>query len=168
MARRKLAFPEGMIETVEATRTRGTILCAGSKSGLNGMTIGWIAIGNTWGRPCCAVLVRPSRYTYVFMEEGNSFTVNTLSEDLQSAVDLFGEKSGRDLNKFADAGITPAKGLSVDSPYIAEADLVIECKTAFKQPMDPKLIKAPFVKAAYEDGDYHTVYYGEITSIHAK
>jgi flavin reductase (DIM6/NTAB) family NADH-FMN oxidoreductase RutF len=168
MARTKLVFPEGTVETIEATRSRGTILCAGTKSGRNGMTIGWITIGNAWGRPCCAVLVRPSRYTYKFMEEGDSFTVNTLSTELQDAVDLFGDKSGRDMDKFKAAKVTPAKGLAVESPYIKEADLVIECKTAFKTPMDPKLIKSEYVTEMYEDGDYHTIYYGEIVSVHAK
>jgi len=168
MARTKLVFPEGTVETIEATRSRGTILCAGTKAGYNGMTIGWITIGNAWGRPCCAVLVRPSRYTYKFMEEGSTFTVSTLSTELQHAVDLFGDKSGRDMDKFKAAKVTAAKGLAVEAPYVKEADLVIECKIAFKSPINPKLIMADYVKEMYEEGDYHTIYYGEIVCVHAK
>ena len=168
MARRKLAFPEGTAEVIEATRTRGTILAAASPAGQNGMTIGWITVGSVWGRPCCAVLVRESRHTHAIIEEADSFTVNVLPESLQDAVDLFGEKSGRDLDKFEAAEITPVKGEAVSSPYVRQAQLVVECRIAFKQPMDPALVSADYVKGCYGDGDYHTVYYGEIVAIHAK
>lgn len=168
MTRRELAFPEGAVECIEVTRKRGTILCAASADGQNGMAIGWVNIGSIWGRPVCTVLVRPSRHTFGFMEAGDSFTVNVLGDDRHDAVDLFGTRSGRDMDKFKEAGLTPAHGLSVNSPFIAEADLVVECKTACKQRVDPELILADFVKSAYAAGDYHTVYFGEILSIHAK
>ena len=168
MARKKLDFPNGVVDCIEATRSRGTILCAGDSKASNGMTIGWISIGHAWGREGCAVLVRPSRHTFTFMESGDSFTVNVLSEKLQEAVDLFGDKSGRDMDKFAAAKLTRVKGEKVSAPYIKEADLVIECKIALKQPMNPSLISADFVRECYESGDYHTIYYGEIVAIHAK
>ena len=168
MARQERQFPYGAIEMVEATRTRGTILCAGGPSGPNGMAIGWITIGSIWGRPICTVLARPSRHTFTVMETGDSFTVNLLSEKLQDAVTLFGTKSGRDGDKFAEAGVTAAKGRVVASPYIAEADLVIECKIAARTPLDPKLFSADFVRDCYRQDDHHMVYYGEIASIHIK
>ncbi len=168
MERKRLEFPDGIVEVIDATRTRGTIVCAGDQSGSNGMTIGWITIGSSWSRPICAVLVRPSRYTHKFMESGDSFTVNVLPEDLQGAVDLFGTESGRDMDKFAEAPLTATKGLMVASPYIAEASLVVECRIAFKQPMDRSLITADWVEDFYGGEDYHTIYYGEILAIHAK
>ncbi len=166
MARKEMQFPEGVLECIEATRSGGSIVCAGSSEGVNGMTIGWINIGSIWGRPIATVLIRPSRHTFKVIEAGDSFTVNVMPTDLKSAVMLFGSKSGRDMDKFEAAGITPADGLAVKSPYIAQADLVIECRIAFKQPMDKDLISAEFVREAYSSGDYHTIYYGEIVSIH--
>jgi len=168
MPRKTLQFPEGVVDCINATSDRGTILCAGDSKAANGMAIGWINIGHIWGRNGCAVLVRPTRHTFKFMESGDSFTVNVLSEKLQAAVDLFGEKSGRDMDKFAAAKLTKVKGESVAAPYIKEADLVIECRIAFKQPMNPSLICADFVRECYAAGDYHTVYYGEILRIHGK
>ena len=163
-----MAFPAGTVEVIEATRTRGTILCAASARGRNGMTIGWITIGNVWGRPCCVVLVRESRHTHTIIEGADSFTVSVLPESLQEAVDLFGEQSGRDMNKFEAAKVTPVKGQAVDSPYIKDAQLVIECKIAFRQTMNPELIRADYVKGCYIEGDFHTIYYGEIAAIHGK
>jgi len=168
MARRELEFPQGVLDCIEATRTRGSVLVASSRDGMNAMTIGWITIGSVWGRPCCTVLVRPSRYTYRFIEEGDSFTVNVLPEEMNEAVSLLGTRSGREIDKFTEAGITAADSMKVQCPHIAEADLVIECRTAMKQPIDPSLIFADYVHEAYAAGDYHTVYFGEILAIHAK
>jgi flavin reductase (DIM6/NTAB) family NADH-FMN oxidoreductase RutF len=168
MSRKSLEFPDGITDCINATRSGGTILVAGDGDSCNGMTIGWVTIGSVWGRPMCVVLVRYSRYTYEFMEKSESFTVNQLPADLKGAVDLFGTRSGRDMDKFKEARITTAPGLEVSSPYIAESDYAIECKTAFKSPMDPELISADFVKGCYPTGDYHMVYYGEIVAIHEK
>lgn len=167
MARKELDFPEGIVDCIEATRKRGTVLVASSRDGVNAMTIGWITIGSVWGRPCCTVLVRPSRHTYKFIEKGDSFTVNVLPEDMNDAVDLLGTRSGRDMDKFKEAGITAADSIQVRCPHIAEADYVIECKTAMKQPIEPSLISADYVHEAYAAGDHHTVYFGEIVAIHA-
>jgi flavin reductase (DIM6/NTAB) family NADH-FMN oxidoreductase RutF len=168
MSRKALEFPEGIVDCINATRSGGTIIVAGDMGSHNGMTIGWISIGSVWGRPVCVVLVRHSRHTYGFMENGDSFTVNMMSSEHKPAVDLFGSRSGRDMDKFEAAGITAEQGTAVASPYIAEADYVIECKTAFKSPMDPELISADYVKDCYPSGDYHTCYYGEILAIHKK
>jgi len=168
MARKRLEFPTGILDCIDVTRERGTILASAGPAGTNGMTIGWITIGFAWGRPCCVVLVRKSRHTCTVMEQAESFTVNVLPEKLQKAVDLFGEASGRDMDKFAAAKITPVKGETVDSPYVKEADLAIECKIAFKSRMDPSLISADYVRKCYGDDDYHTMYYGEITAIHRR
>ena len=166
MARTSLEFPMGIDEVLAATSTRGTILCASSSAGANGMTIGWISIGHIWGEPICTVMVRPSRHTFKIIEAADSFTVNVLPESLQSAVDLFGEKSGRDLDKFKAAKLTTAKGLSVSSPFIEQSTLALECTIAYKQPLEPHRIKADFITDMYGQADYHTFYYGKVVSIH--
>lgn len=168
MARKSLKYPQGIVECINATYGRGTILAAKSGAGVNGMTIGWIHAGFAWGRPCVTVMVRPSRHTHKVIEQADSFTVSVLPKSLQAAVDLFGTKSGRDMDKFEAAKITAAKAESVDSVYVKEATLVIECKISFKQPMDATLISADYVKKCYGSGDYHTLYFGEVTAIHGK
>lgn len=166
MARKTIKYPNGLVQCLKATYERGTILCAKSKAGVNGMAIGWIHFGWAWGRPCCAVMVRPSRYTFKIIEKADSFTVNVLPKRRQAAVDLFGTKSGRDMDKFAATGLVPVKARSVNSVYIKQAELVVECRISFKQPMNSKLISAQYVKSCYPKGDHHTLYLGEITAIH--
>jgi len=168
MARRKLQFPEGIVDCINATRSGGTILIAGNAADCNGMAIGWISIGSIWGRPSCTVLVRESRHTFGYMEKNGTFTVNVLDGGFAEAVNLFGTESGRDMDKFDATGLTKAAGVAVECPHIAEADYVIECRTAFKSPMDPALVSADYVKGCYGSGDYHTCYYGEIVAIHAE
>ena len=42
--------------------------------------------------------------------------------------DYFGIASGRDVDKFAVAGLTAVQGEFVDAPYVGEFPLVLECK----------------------------------------
>jgi flavin reductase (DIM6/NTAB) family NADH-FMN oxidoreductase RutF len=42
--------------------------------------------------------------------------------------DYFGMASGRKIDKFAAAGLTPVRGELVDAPYVQEFPLVLECK----------------------------------------
>ena len=44
-----------------------------STSHYNAMTIGWGSIGYIWRRPFIQVVVRPTRYTYEFMEKYDGY-----------------------------------------------------------------------------------------------
>ena len=81
----------------------GLLLAATKRSGeSNVMTIGWGTVGVVWGLPMFTVLVRPSRFTYQFIEDAGEFTVNVPSPDMRAFVDFCGTRSGRDVNKFAE------------------------------------------------------------------
>lgn len=83
------------------------------------MTIGWGALGNIWGKPVFTVMVRHSRYTHELIEAHNEFTVSfPLTAAFSKALGLCGSKSGRDMDKFAAAEITPAEGQTVKVPVI--------------------------------------------------
>ena len=62
-------------ETITTLGKCGCLLLSGEKEKSNVMTIGWGLIGQLWGKPCFMVAVRPSRYTFKFMEESGEFTV---------------------------------------------------------------------------------------------
>jgi hypothetical protein len=47
-----------------------------------------------------------------------------------AAVDFLGLASGRDMDKFTAAGLTPVRAEFVDAPYVAEFPMVIECRLA--------------------------------------
>ena len=130
------------------------------------MTIEWGSIGKVWGIPLVQIFVRPSRYTYQFLEQYNSSTLSCFSEEYRQALLLLGTKSGRDGNKITEAGLTPIAANHVASPIFNEAELTIECQ---------KMYWDDIVSAQMSDGEAisrfgrlpepHRVYYGKIVAI---
>jgi flavin reductase (DIM6/NTAB) family NADH-FMN oxidoreductase RutF len=78
--------------------------------------------------PCVTVSVRKSRHTYDAIVERKAFTVGIASEPWLKQADYVGIASGRDVDKFAVAGLTPVKGDLVDAPYASEFPVVLECR----------------------------------------
>ena len=87
-----------------------------------------------WGGTCCSeppaltISLRKSRHSYDSILERKAFTVNIPSESQLVAADYTGLVSGRDVDKFAAAGLTAVASDVVDAPYVAEFPLVIECR----------------------------------------
>ena len=50
------------------------------KKDFNGMTIAWGSLGTMWHRPFVQVVVRPTRYTFDFMNRYDQFTVCAFPE----------------------------------------------------------------------------------------
>jgi flavin reductase (DIM6/NTAB) family NADH-FMN oxidoreductase RutF len=78
--------------------------------------------------PCVAISLRKATYTYGSVVERKAFTVSVPSADHMEAVDYFGLVSGRDVDKFAVARLTPVRSELVDAPYVGEFPLVLECE----------------------------------------
>ena len=87
-----------------------------------------------WGGICCsdptcvAVSLRKATYSYASMINRQAFTISVPSQSQVKLADYFGLVSGRDTDKFAATGLTPARSDLVDAPYVAEFPLVPECK----------------------------------------
>ena len=82
-------------------------------------------MGRIWNKPILTVLVRLSRYTYELITDADSFTVSFfMDESLKQAMNICGTKSGRDIDKFKECGLTPVYVDEVESPYIAEGCLL--------------------------------------------
>lgn len=80
------------------------------------------------------------------------------------ALGLCGSKSGRDMDKFAAAEITPAEGQTVKVPVIKGAGLHLECRIVEKREMAPENFDKALADRWYADKDWHTYYTGEITA----
>jgi len=133
---------------------------------LNTMTIGWATVGRVWNKPVMTTMVRYSRFTHDIISKADSFTVSfSLDESLKEALATCGTKSGRDMDKFKECGITPEYISDIKSPYIAEGDLNIVCKIVYKHPMDPHMLSDEIQDKWYKDEDYHVIYYGEILKV---
>ncbi|HHS13825.1 MAG TPA: FMN-binding protein [bacterium] len=93
----------------------------------NAMTAAWVGI-------CCSrppalmIALRKATYTYGNIMQTKAFTVNIPSEKLAPAAAYFGRVSGRDVDKFAESGLTPVLSDSVNAPFIKEFPLIVECR----------------------------------------
>ena len=78
--------------------------------------------------PCVAVSLRKATYSHACIIERNAFTIGIACESKMVEADYVGITSGRDVDKFALAGLTPVKSEVVDAPYAAEFPIVLECR----------------------------------------
>ena len=80
--RQPIPFDDLQVRTHHLWNKQWLLLTAGDfEAGrFNSMTIGWGSLGTMWGRPFAQVVVRPTRYTYEFMEKYDSFTVRVFGD----------------------------------------------------------------------------------------
>ncbi|MDZ7294248.1 MAG: flavin reductase [candidate division KSB1 bacterium] len=133
----------------------------------NAMTVAWGSFGQMWEKPFVQVVVRPSRYTYGFMERYPTFTLCAFPEEYRPALQLLGSMSGRDGDKIAAAGLTPQASQVVAAPCFVEAELVIECRKMYWDDLAPEHFGDAEIASLYPRGDYHRVYFGEILAVTA-
>ena len=168
ITRKSVPYSYQFRETMQQLDGDGLLLAATNAAGAsNAMTIGWGTIGMVWGLPIFTVLVRPSRFTYQFIEESGAFTVNVPTLAMSDFVLFCGTKSGRDYDKFNKfkMGVTPAQ--TVDAVTIDACPLVYECRVVQKNDVDPAAFIPTVLSRFYAGGDYHRVYYGEIMGTYA-
>ena len=78
--------------------------------------------------PCLSVAIRPSRHTFDGIVRNKAFTVSVPQEQLAAQADYLGMVSGKNVNKFTESGLTPAKATVVNAPYVEEFPLILECE----------------------------------------
>jgi flavin reductase (DIM6/NTAB) family NADH-FMN oxidoreductase RutF len=139
------------------------------KGTANTMTISWGSFGYMWFKPVFMVMVRRSRYTYSLIENAENFSVSfPLKNQLNKELEVCGTKSGRDIDKFKECGLSMQYLEDFETPVIEECDLHLNCKIIYKQPIDPSLFNEETEKMYGAAKDYHTLYYGEILSCRTK
>jgi flavin reductase (DIM6/NTAB) family NADH-FMN oxidoreductase RutF len=137
------------------------LITAGNLKSWNTMTASWGGLGTLWDKPVAFAFVRPTRYTYEFMERADRFTLSFFAEKYRDALTLCGTKSGRDIDKAEATGLTPVSG-TPDTVHFAEARLVLECRKLYHQDLDPKRFLDPAIVGFYPKKDYHRMYIGEV------
>lgn len=93
----------------------------------NIITIAWTGIINS-DPPMVYVSIRPERHSHRLVKESGEFVINIPSVDQVKVVDYCGMVSGREVNKFKEAGLTPVPASQVKAPLIAECPANIECR----------------------------------------
>lgn len=116
----------------------------------NILTIAWT--GTVCTNPAMVYIsVRPERYSYHMIKESGEFVINLTTEKLANAADYCGVRSGRQVDKWKECGLTADKAASLEyAPVISESPVNIECK----------------VKEIQELGSHH-MFLAEVTAVRA-
>lgn len=119
----------------------------------NIITVAWAGTVCT-NPPMLSISVRPERYSYPVLKEAGEFVVNLTTRELAFATDYCGVKSGRDVDKFKELGLTPLKAEHVGAPLIAESPVNIECKVREVLPLGSHHMFLADVVAVHADEKY--------------
>lgn len=138
------------------------LITAGTLDSYNTMTASWGALGVLWGRPVAFCFVRPQRHTYGFIERHDTFSLSFFRERYRNALTFCGTKSGRDVDKAREAGLTALAG-NDGTVHFEQARLVFECRKLYFQDIDPDRFLDPAIADNYPKQDYHRMYVGGIT-----
>ena len=103
------------------------LVSCGTTEEHNVLTAAWTGIVNS-EPPMTYVSIRPQRHSHSIIKEKGEFVINLPTEAIVKATDLCGVKSGRDVDKFALAGLTAEPSNLVAAPGIAECPISLECK----------------------------------------
>ena len=168
--KRDIEWAEGTSHLGEALTQGGAFIVAvDSKGKPNPMTIGWGQVGIVWSRPMFTALVRLSRYTYECLQSSDTFTINVPRPgELKDELMLCGTKSGRDVDKAAQCGLTMVPGKAVETPIVDECALHYECRiVARTQQERADFTSDEVLDQYYSNGDHHLVVFGEIVASYA-
>lgn len=158
--RKKMEFRTDIFQQFDK---KWALLTAGNNEKFNTMTISWGGLGTLWGKPVATTYVRTSRYTHEFMDQNDYFTISFYPEEYKKILGVLGSKSGRDVDKMHESGLT-AKFLP-ESVTFEEAEVTLVCRKLFVQRLDPENILDEKAKAFYKTDAPHDVYIGEVVEI---
>ncbi len=139
---------------------------------VNTMAIEWGALGNLWAKPVFIAFVRRSRFTREMLDANPEFTINIPTGPYDKKIfKICGGRSGRDVDKVKETGMTLVDGEKVSVPGILELPMTLECKVVYRREQDVSLIPEDVRKRFYPhmperdhdtDEDDHVVYIGEV------
>lgn len=92
----------------------------------NLITVAWCGNINS-SPPMLSISVQPSRHSHGILEQSGEFVVNIPSLAQAREVDFCGVVSGRDMDKWAETGLTPMAMAGVSCPGVEECPVNIAC-----------------------------------------
>lgn len=130
----------------------------------NMMTASWGMVGIMWGKPALNCLVRNTRYTFEFTEASPRAAFSFFGDDCRKQLGVLGSKSGREIDKMHDSGLTPVVENGV--VWFKEARLVIFGRKLYAHDVTPSEFKVDgLCEEVYPKRDFHRVYTYEIEKI---
>ncbi len=151
----------------------GVLLTSQAEGKTNSMVISWGSLGIEWGKPVFTAYVRANRFTHGLLTVNPEFTVNMpMGIPDRRIMGICGSKSGRDMDKIAEAGLTLVEAERISVPAIREFPLTLECRIICAEKQNFALLPPAMQNRYYPqhvDGsfvgsnrDAHTAFYGEI------
>ena len=148
------------------------LLTAGTLDDYNTMTISWGSLGTIWaprgnGRQIATVYVKPSRYTFGYLEKSDYYTISFFPESCRKDMAYLGSHSGRDEDKLAATSLTPVEK-SNGTMGFEEAALTLVCHKLYSDAFKKEGIPADIVQAYYDGDEPHHFFIGEIVDFDEK
>jgi flavin reductase (DIM6/NTAB) family NADH-FMN oxidoreductase RutF len=165
---KEISYTELNINPMTLIGGEWMLLTAGTREhGYNTMTCSWGHLGAIWGHgggyPTSVCYVRPQRYTKEFVDREELYTLCFFNERKKELAYL-GTHSGRDEDKVAKVGFTPAFGEGYT--YFEEAKLVPVCRKLYRAPLKEEgFIHPEVVEDNYPNRDFHDLYIGKIEKV---
>ena len=116
----------------------------------NIITVAWV--GTVCTNP--PISLRPERYSSPIIKDTGEFVINLTTRQLAFATDYCGVKSGREVDKFKELGLTPLSAKEVRAPLIAESPVNIECRVRQVMPLGSHDMFLADVAAVHADEKY--------------
>lgn len=170
----KIDVYEYMGEILKGIRS-GVLITGKAEDRVNSMTISWGVVGIEWAKPVFVTFIRENRFTRSLLEKNGEFTVSIpIDDSAKKILGFCGSKSGRDVDKAKELGLTYVEPEMVSTPGIKELPLTLECKVIYKQKQDMSAMteeaRAKFYPQDVDslstgsNKDTHVAYYGEIVN----
>jgi len=166
MKRTPIALSDVVLNALRIFDKQWFLLSAGdfAAGAFNTMTISWGGLGTVWGKPMATVFVRPTRYTFEFMNRGDSFTLCAFAEQYRPALNLIGSRSGRAGDKIGEAKLTPEPAARVAAPVFREAELALECRIMYWDDLAAEHFLDADIMPCYPRHDYHRMYFCQVVA----
>lgn len=119
----------------------------------NIITVAWAGTICT-DPPMVSISVKPSRYSHHMILETGGFVVNLTTKELARAADHCGVRSGRDVDKWKETGLTPFASDKVAAPGIAQCPVNIECRVVKREQLGSHDMFMAEVVAVHVDDRY--------------
>jgi len=119
----------------------------------NIITVAWVGTVCT-NLPMVSISLRPERYSSPIIKDTGEFVINLTTRQLAFATDYCGIKSGREVDKFKELGLTPLSAKEVRAPLIAESPVNIECRVRQVMPLGSHDMFLADVAAVHADEKY--------------
>lgn len=146
---------------------QGVFLTSAACGKANTMTISWGSVGVYWSRPVITAPVRLSRFTRGLIEQSGTFTISIPKKgEMAKELAFCGTKSGRNIDKFAECGMTAQPGRTVAAPVVGQAWMHIECRVMMTAEMEPEKFAEGKAGEVYPNGDFHTLFMGEVVDFY--